>query len=287
MARIAWLGTGMMGSAFVEALRRRGDEVVVWNRTRGRADRLEPLGVTVADTPREAVRGVDRVHSILVDDATVDALLDEIADVVAHGPPVVDHTTVAPAPTAARYARCEAAEIAFLHAPIFMSPQASRESKGVMLCSGPRERFERVEPELSKMTGDLWYLGDQPDKAAAFKLLGNEMLVFMVSGLAEMFGLAKSAGIAPADAFELFAHFQPAATIGYRGPKMVSGDFSPAWDLVMARKDVRLMLETAAAGGVTLPVLRRIAERMDAAIAAGHGHRDVSVLAHEAVAALL
>lgn len=284
MARIAWLGTGMMGSAFVEALRRRGDEVVVWNRSRERAERLEHLGVTVAHTAREAVRGVDRVHSMLVDDVTVDAMLDDIGGVVAGGPPVIDHTTVAPKPTAARYARCEAARIAFLHAPVFMSPQASRESKGVMLCSGPRELFSRVEAELAKMTGDLWYLGERPDKAAAFKLLGNEMLVFLIAGLADMFALAKSAGIPAAEAFELFSHFQPAATIAFRGPKMVTRDFSSAWDLAMARKDVRLMLETATTGGVTLQVLPRIAEIMDAAIAAGEGKNDVSVLARDAVA---
>jgi 3-hydroxyisobutyrate dehydrogenase len=273
-----------MGSAFVEALRRRGEDVVVWNRTRGKAEHLTRFGAKVAATPADAVRGARRVHSILVDDPTVDAMLDEIAGALEKDAVVIDHTTVAPAPTAARYARCDARGIAFLHAPIFMSPQAVRDSKGLMMCSGPRARVALVEAELSKMAGEFWYVGERVDKAAALKLIGNQMLVFIVAGLADDFALAKSIGLKPAEAHELFSHFNPAVTIEFRGGKMVRGDFSSAWDLAMARKDVRLMLETAAQGGETLHVLPCIAKRMDDEIAAGKGRDDLSVIAREAVA---
>jgi 3-hydroxyisobutyrate dehydrogenase len=71
--------------------------------------------------------------------------------------------------------------------------------------------------------------------------------------------------------------------IDVRGKKMASGDFTSSFDLKMARKDVRLMLETAAAGGAKLEILPQIAKRMDALIAQGYGERDVGVLAIDAV----
>jgi len=274
----------MMGSGFVEALRRRGDEVVVWNRTRAKAERLRDTGAEVAATAQDAVRGVDRIHSILADDAAVDALLADLEGHIAPGTPFVDHTTVAPHPTAARFARCEAAGIEFLHAPVFMSPRMAAESKGIMLCSGPQPRFDRLRGELTKMCSDLWYLGERPDKAAAFKLLGNSMLFFIVAGLADMYALAKSIGISPAEAHELFAHFKPAGAIEGRGASMARADFTPAFELRMARKDARLMLETAAAGGATLRVLPSIVAAFDDALARGEGAHDFSVIARDAVA---
>ena len=75
--------------------------------------------------------------------------------------------------------------------------------------------------------------------------------------------------------------FDPAAVLAGRGKAMAAGDFAPAFELAMARKDVRLMLETAA--GRPLAALPGVAERMDALIAAGHGADDMAVLGRDAV----
>jgi 3-hydroxyisobutyrate dehydrogenase len=282
MAKIAWYGTGMMGAGFVEALRRRNDEVVVWNRTFEKAKALERFGAVAIADPRAAAQGADQIHIMLSDDASVDALLDALDGAIGKDTVVVDHTTVAPAPTIARFARCAERGVAFVHAPVFMTPQAARESTaGVMLASAPKPSFDRVERTLEQMTGHLWYLGERPDKAAAMKLFGNEMLFFVVAGLADIYALARASGVEPAEAHELFSHFTPMATILQRGKKMAEGDFAPAFELTMARKDARLMIETAAAAHVPLHVLPAIAERFDELIAAGHGAEDLGVLALE------
>jgi len=182
----------MMGSGFVEALLRRGERVAVWNRTPEKTRLLEALGATGFADPSEAARGADRIHIMLSDDAAVDALLDRIASAI-----VIDHTTVAPRPTAARFERCERESIAFLHAPVFMSPQMTREGKGIMLCSGPAERFERARSFLAAMTADLWYVGERTDKAAALKLFGNQMIFFITAGLADGFALTRSVDLPP------------------------------------------------------------------------------------------
>jgi 3-hydroxyisobutyrate dehydrogenase len=273
----------MMGSGFVEALRGRGDEVVVWNRSFEKAQALERFGARAVREPREAASGADRAHMILSDDAAVDGLLERLEGAFAPQTVVIDHTTVAPRPTAARFARAAAGGLAFLHAPVFMSPQGCREGKGIMLVAGPQELFARVAPALGQMTGDLWYVGERPDKAAALKLCGNEMILFVTAGLADIYALAGSVGISAPEAHELFTHFQPTAAINVRGKKMAHADWTPAFELRMARKDARLMSETAAAGGVTLHVLPAIVERLDALIAAGHGAQDLGVLAVDAL----
>lgn len=283
MTKIAWFGTGMMGSGFVEALLRGGDPVVVWNRSFEKAAALERLGAKAVADPGEAARGAEQIHIMLSDDASVDGLMDRIASAIARNAVVVDHTTVAPRPTAARFERCQREGIALLHAPVFMSPKMTREGGGVMLCAGPKPTFDRVRATLARMTGDLWYVGERSDKAAALKLLGNEMLLSITAGLADGYALMHGANVSPEEAFELFSHFKPGATIEFRGKKMSQGDFSSSFDLTMARKDARLMLQTARDGNVELHALPAIAKWMDEMIERGYGDKDVSVLGADSV----
>ena len=161
MANVAFLGTGLLGSGMVEAMLARGDSVVVWNRTASKAHALERFGATVAPTPQDAVSAADHIHLALPDDAVVDAIMARCGPHLRHGATVLDHSTTAPAGTKARLPRLQAQGIRFLHAPVFMSPQMCRESKGIMLVSGPEAIFNDLAGELRRMTGDVWYLGEQ------------------------------------------------------------------------------------------------------------------------------
>src|ERR671910_872921 len=108
---IAFLGTGLLGSGFIDHLLETTSQVAVWNRTADKAARF--------------------------------------------------------AGAAARAARMAEAGRAFLHAPVFMSPGMARAGKGIMLACGPQDVFARVDAALATMTGDLWYLGAEPHRAAA------------------------------------------------------------------------------------------------------------------------
>jgi 3-hydroxyisobutyrate dehydrogenase-like beta-hydroxyacid dehydrogenase len=284
MAHIAFLGTGLNGGGMAAAALARGEQVTVWNRSLDKARALEASGARVAATPAEAVAGAARVHLVLSDDAVVDAVLEQAAPRIAPDTLVIDHSTTSPALTAKRAEACDRRGIAFLHAPVFMSPAMCREAKGIILCSGPRARFERAEPALARMTGLVWWLGERPDLAAVYKLLGNAMIVTVTGGLADVFAMAAAQGVRPEDAQALFAKFNPGSTVEIRGARMARGEFSPAsFALTMARKDVRLMLE--AAGDQPLAVLPGIAARMDQVIAKGHGDEDLAALAAEAIEA--
>jgi 3-hydroxyisobutyrate dehydrogenase len=276
---IAFYGMGLLGSNFVRALRKRGETVRVWNRNPERAEPLAAEGAVVVKDPAEAARGASRIHLTLSDDAAVDDVLERVRPGLSTGAVIVDHTTTSPSGTRARATRWAERGFEFQHAPVFMGPQNALESSGVMLASGDRARFDRLSPELSKMTGRLLYLGPEPERAASFKLLGNEFLMFVTAGLADFFALAKALGIEAKEASALFDFFNPGMLVPMRVQRILAANFGePSWELQMARKDARLMMEAAAAAGSSLSVLPSIAALMDRFIGEGHAHEDWTII---------
>jgi len=277
---IAFLGTGLLGANFVRAFRRRDEAVQVWNRTPDKARALaDEVGAKAFDNPVDAVRGAQRVHIAVSDDAAVDGLLEQARPGLTGDAVIVDHTTTAPAPTAARVRRWSDAGIRFQHAPVFMGPNEALKGTGTMLASGDRGVFDSVAPALEQMTGTLAYLGTDPARAAAVKLMGNLFLMAVTAGIADMFALGKALGVPPDESTRIFEWFNLATMAPGRAARMRKAEFSrPSWTLAMARKDARLMIESAAANQAQLAVIPAIAAEMDRWIAAGHAAEDWMVI---------
>jgi 3-hydroxyisobutyrate dehydrogenase len=281
MTQIAFLGTGLLGSAFVEAALGRGDTVTVWNRTLDKARALEVFGAHVAGTPADAVRGARRVHLVLKDDAVVDDVISALRPGLDATAIILDHTTTQPKLTAERSKRLEAEGVRYLHCPVFIGPPAARQAKGTILISGPRSLYDEVKDDLAPMAERVEYFGERPDTAAVNKLCGNAFLIGINAVVADAFAIASGAGVAPLDALKVIEFFSPAAIIANRGKNMAAREFTPTFELTMARKDVRLMLETA--GDAPLSTLPCIAARMDHLIEQGHGADDLAVLGKDSV----
>jgi 3-hydroxyisobutyrate dehydrogenase len=276
---IAYFGTGLLGAGFVRHQLELGTKVNVWNRSPEKAQALVADGATFFDDPAKAVDGVDQIHLTLSDDASVDAVLEPLNVSLAKGTTIVDHTTTAPTPTAERIARWKERGIRFIHAPVFMGPANTREGTGIMMVSCPQSDYDELKPFLESMTGKLVYLGDDPLRAAAFKLFGNMFIVTITSGLGDIKRLAGSLGITPEDAYTVFDFFNPANVVAPRAKKIASADFTPTWELTMARKDTRLMIDEAKSHGVTLGIVPAIAAAMDDAIKRGYGSQDSTAVA--------
>jgi 3-hydroxyisobutyrate dehydrogenase len=276
---IAWLGTGLLGSNFVKKMLERGETVHVWNRSPEKARALEADGAKAFDTPADAVRGASQIHLTLSDDAAVDSVLNPLADLILPTAIIADHTTTAPTPTGERVARWKQRGRTFVHAPVFMGPSNARAATGLMLLSGDPQVRERVKPLLAPMTGKIIELGDDPTRGASFKLFGNMLLLVITAGLADVYKLSRSLGIDPKDAFTLFTEFNPGNAIQGRGKLMAEGTFQPpSFELTMARKDLRLMVEEAARHGTKLDVVPAIGELQDRYIKAGFGNDDAAVV---------
>jgi 3-hydroxyisobutyrate dehydrogenase len=281
MTNISFLGTGLLGSAFVEAAIKRGDVVTVWNRTAEKARALEPLGARVAKSPAEAVRGAARVHLVLKDDAVVEDVIAALRPGLDAKTIIVDHTTTQPALTAKRAERLGREGVRYLHCPVFIGPDAARREKGTILASGPKALFDEVEPALKRMAEKVDYLGERPDLAAVYKLCGNAFIIGINALVADVLSVASGAHVDATAALRVVEMFNPAATITGRGKSMAARQFDPTFELVMARKDVRLMIETA--GPLPLSTLPGIAGRMDALISEGLGDKDLAVMGRDAV----
>lgn len=276
MPHIAFLGTGLLGAGFAEAAAHRGDTVSAWNRTADKATPLAAFGIRVADTAADAVRGAERVHLVLRDDDSVDAVLAACRDALDPDAIIVDHTTTLPSRTATRAAQLDAGGVRYLHAPVFIGPAAARQGKGTILVSGRRELFDAVRPALERQAERVRYLGSRADLAAVHKLAGNALNMGITALIADALAVGKGAGVASAELLETLAMFNSANNVTGRGRAMVEGNFAPSFELAMARKDVALMLETA--GAEVLAMLPGFAARMDALLAEGHGHDDFAVV---------
>jgi 3-hydroxyisobutyrate dehydrogenase-like beta-hydroxyacid dehydrogenase len=281
MTQIAFLGTGLLGAAFVEAALKRGDNVTVWNRTIEKARALEKFGARVAANPADAVRGVSRAHLVLTDDAVVENVIADLRPGLSAETIILDHSTTQPAATAERARRLNAEGVRYLHCPVFIGPVAAREQKGTILAAGPRPLFDAVHADLARMAARVEYFGERPDLAAVYKLLGNAFVVGMNALAADVFAIGSGADVSSADALKILEFFNPSGVIAARGKKMLEQDYEPTWELTMARKDVRLMIETA--DGHPVSALDGIARRMDTLIAEGRGSDDLAVIAKDSI----
>lgn len=279
MSKIAVLGTGLLGAGFVESLLAKGHQVVAWNRTAAKLSALVEKGAVAAASPAQAVEGVDRVHVVLAEDAAVDAVIEAARPGLAAGTWILDHSTNAPAGVAARHTRLRAAGLRYVHAPVFMSPRDARGATGLMLLAATAEEAAELLPLLAPLTGKVWHVGERPDLAAVYKLCGNGMLVSLVGTMGDLFAVADAQGVPPAGVLALFEEFRAGAALPFMGRRVLSAPTAaPSFELTMARKDVRLMVE-AAGGPEGLVVLPALAAGMDAALATGPGDRDFAVFA--------
>ena len=277
---IAFFGAGLMGAGFVRHFLANGQAVHVWNRSPARAQALQASGATAFADAAAAIVGAERIHLSLADDASVDAVLEPLAGHIAAGTWIIDHTTTAVTPTAERCARWTARGVRFVHAPVFMGPANAADGTGLILLSGADADRTALLPVLQGMTGKVIDLGPVPERAAAFKLFGNLTLLGMMGVLGDVARLAHAVGISTPEAFSLFQQFNPGAMLPLRAEKIATGDASqPSFEVAMARKDVRLMIEEAQRGGVDLLVMPGVAAMLDAAIARGQGALDCTVAA--------
>lgn len=281
---IAFLGMGLLGANFTKALRRKGEQVQVWNRTASKAKALEADGAQAFENVADAVKGAAVIHVTLKDDATVDSVLATASAGFQPGAVIVDHTTTSAAGAIARTQAWKEKGFTYLHAPVFMGPSNALDSTGFMLVSGNQEVIKKMEPALAKMTGKVVNFGPEEGKAAAMKLIGNLFLVTFTAGITDTLALGKALHVTPEDILRLFDNWNPAGMLPARLKRIASGNYDqPSWELDMARKDTSLFLQTAETAGVQLNVIPAVAKLMDRFIADGKGGKDWTVIGEGAL----
>ncbi|HEY0434919.1 MAG TPA: NAD(P)-dependent oxidoreductase [Chitinophagaceae bacterium] len=280
----AFLGMGLLGSNFVKAMLKKGDEVQVWNRTYSKAKQLEEFGAKSFENMADAVRGAEIVHLTLKDDAAVNEVLDKASAGFSPGTIIIDHTTTSKEGAIDRTKYWSDKGFPYQHAPVFMGPPNALESTGHMLISGDPVLAAKLQPHLSKMTGELINFGGEVGKAAAMKLIGNSFLVCFTGGIRDTLLLAKALGVANGEVINLFQSWNPGSSLAARLKRITSGEYStPSWGLAMARKDTGIFLRSLETANLNASLLPVIAQVMDYWISKGHGEDDWSIIAKDAV----
>lgn len=278
----AFLGMGLLGSNFVRAMAAKGEEVHVWNRTPSKARAVEGGTVKAYEQVADAIKDAEEIHLTLNDDASVNEVLAAARDGLKPGATIIDHTSTSVQGAIDRTKSWKSLEFTYLHAPVFMGPQNALDSTGVMMVSGDQQIISALEPTLAKMTGKVMNFGPQEGKAAGMKLIGNLFLMAVTGGLSDSLALAKAVDVSVEDMLTLFNSWNPGAVITSRIKRMTTGDYThPSWELNMARKDARLMMEGAQRGGSSLSVIPAVANLMDHWIDQGHGSHDWTVIAQD------
>ena len=277
--RIAFLGTGRMGTEL--ALHLLADhDLVVWNRTASRTQRLAEAGAAVAGSAAEAVIGADVViTSLFGPDAVRETVL--APSLIPDGVTWVDTTTVSPA-DAEEFA---AAVPTYVGVPVVGTLGPARAgSLGVYVGTPDDARREQVldlvaswaDPERLRGVGS-------GREAAVGKLLANLALAVSAQGLREALALGEATGTSAEATLDMLGATGLAFIAGMKGPFVrgerttEGGDFTAA----AIAKDARLMLDTVEGTerpGSDLPALRGALASLDAEIDAGHGEDDFSTI---------
>lgn len=277
---IAFLGTGLLGGNFSRSLLAKGEQVTVWNRSTDKARALEQYGAIVADSPADAVKGVNRVHIVVSDDVAVEEVLANAEQGLTPGAIIIDHTTTTVEGAIKRTEQWKAKGYTYVHVPVFMGPANALDSTGYMLISGDQPIVQHVMPWLEAMTGQVLNYGDTTGKAAGVKLIGNLFLLALTGGISDMLSLGSAVGVTGQDIATLFDAWNPGASTPARLHRVLKNNFDhPSWELQMARKDARLMIQEAARGGSTIPATEAIAKQMDEWIAKGYAKKDWMIVA--------
>jgi 3-hydroxyisobutyrate dehydrogenase len=262
--RVALLGTGTMGAGMAANIGRAGHDVVVWNRTREKAEAV--AGAVVADSPADAARGADALVTMLADGPAVDsatAALDGFDGIW------LQMSTVGVEWTERLAAR--AGE--FVDAPVLGSRQPAQEGTLVVLAAGPRD--PRAEAVFDAVGSKTVWLGDPP-AASRMKLVFNAYVLLSMASLGQAIALARDLGVEPQTFLDVVKGTGVDNVYAQtRGRTMAVGEYGANFPLELARKDLGLALE--AAGG-DLPFLRSAFEAYDRAVAAGHGRDDMAAV---------
>jgi 3-hydroxyisobutyrate dehydrogenase-like beta-hydroxyacid dehydrogenase len=280
--RVAFLGMGIMGSRMAANVVRGGFEVVVWNRTRERAERVaEATGAELADTPAEAADGADAVITMVVDSPEVEQVLfgeQGAAERLAEGALVIDMSTIAPSAALSIAERLRGSGIGFLDAPVSGSSPKAEDGTLTIMVGGSEEDFERAKPLLDSMGELIVHCGPQ-SHGQVVKLLNNMLAASNAAALAEALATAERAELDMNALLEVVGASSGNSTmLQIKAEPMIRHSYDPLFKLDHMLKDVRHCLDTAHELGVKTPVGDATKSLYEAASGQGHGDEDFAAV---------
>jgi 3-hydroxyisobutyrate dehydrogenase/2-hydroxy-3-oxopropionate reductase len=279
MAKLGFLGLGIMGYPMARNLMRAGHDVAVWSHSAAKAKKLagDEKGIFCA-TPKEVAAHAEAIFLCVGDTPMVKEVIlgpDGVAEGAKTGVAIADASTIGPTDSRAIAAALAAKGIEFLDAPCTGSRAGAEGGTLTFMIGGKQEVFERLRPYFEVMGKRLYYCGGIGMGLHA-KLSQNLILSNLLQAFNEGMVLAVKAGVDPTVMFDILDNSAAkSAMIAAKAPAVFRRDFAPNFSVKWMHKDVGLMIDSAKELGVPVPLTAITHQMLQTAIAEGHGEDDM------------
>jgi 3-hydroxyisobutyrate dehydrogenase-like beta-hydroxyacid dehydrogenase len=281
MAKLGFVGLGIMGGNLVARLLEKGHAVTGYNRTASKAQWLIDKGMKFAASPREVSAAGDFTFSMVTNTAALNAIADgpdgALAGITA-GKYWVEMSTVSPEASRALAARVREKGADLVDAPVSGSVLTLQQGKLSVMVGGHKETFEKLQPLLLDIGPKVTHVGEN-GLALAMKIAINLSLSTQMLAFCEGVLLAEKSGIPRAVAVDVLTHSAVASPmIQYRGPFVLEQPPEAWFDVNMMQKDLLLALEMGRKLNVPLPTTSVSNEFLTAARGMGWEKQDFAVV---------
>lgn len=282
MAKVAFLGLGVMGYPMAGHLAAQGHQVTVYNRTAAKAEKwVAEHGGAMAPTPRQAAAGADFVMACVGNDEDLRSVCtgpDGAFAGMAPGSVFVDHTTVSAKVTGEMYAAANAAQISFVDAPVSGGQAGAENGQLVVMCGGDLGAYQRAEPVIGCYAKLCKRLGDS-GMGQMCKMVNQICIAGLVQGLSEGLHFAEKAGLDGRAVVEVIGGGAAGSwQMVNRYETMLDDHFEHGFAVDWMRKDLDIVLSTANETGASLPVTALVDQFYKDVQKMGGGRWDTSSL---------
>lgn len=281
MARVGYIGLGLMGSAIARNLMKAGHTLIVHNRSRAIVDQLASEGATPATSPREVAQQSDFVFTNLPDSPDVEQVVLGENGVIegAHaGLIVIDNSTIKP--ETARIIAGELAQVGVLalDAPVSGGDIGARAGTLSIMVGGPPEAFERALPLFEAIGKTITHVGESG--AGQIAKAANQIVVAgTMVAMAEALVLAAKSGVDPARVVQAISRGAAQCwALDNKPPKLFKRDLSPGFKAYMQAKDLKIVIDSGRTYQVALPLTAVAHQLYEAMIGMGNGELDNSAV---------
>jgi 3-hydroxyisobutyrate dehydrogenase len=282
MAKVAFLGLGVMGGPMARHLASKGHQVTVYNRTSARAQAwVAAHGHTMAATPRDAAHGADFVMACVGNDDDLRAVClgeDGAFGGMAPGTVFVDHTTVSAKVTRELHGVAKAMGLGFVDAPVSGGQAGAENGVLSIMCGGDASDYDRAAPVMDAYARVRQRMGDSGAGQIA-KMMNQICIVGLLQGLSEALHFGERAGMDGRAVIEVISQGAAGSwQMVNRHGTMLDGQFNHGFAVDWMRKDLDICLSAAEEFGASLPVTALVDQFYKDVQAMGGGRWDTSSL---------
>jgi 2-hydroxy-3-oxopropionate reductase len=281
MAKIAFVGLGIMGKPMSKNLLKAGHSVVVFDVAPAPVADVVAAGGTAAKSSKEAASQADVIITMLPDGPEVEAAVlgpGGILEGAAKGSTVVDMSSISPVVAQKVGAACAAKGVEFLDAPVSGGEPKAIEGTLAIMVGGDAKTFEKIEPILKNMGASVTLTG--PVGAGNVTKLANQIMVACnIAAMGEALTLATKAGLDPEVVFNAVKGGLAGSTVlNAKAPMVISRNFQPGFRIALHQKDLRNALLAAESMKVSLPLTGAVQNMLMALMNDGKGGLDHSAI---------